>query len=453
MTLQLIPALLIIGAAIYLMIRQVEVRLVLFGAGLLLALLVGKPLLVFDAFTNALVEGGTVPSICTAMGFAAVLKATHCDKHLVYMLLAPVRRIRWAVAPGGILAAFLVNMAVPSQASTAALIGPILAPLLIRTGYSPVATAAALVLGASMGGDLLNPGARDVQAIAHSSHFDPKFLSARVIPAVAAGALVAAVSFALMNRARKPMPGTEHEDVAEEGTGVPFHVDPVRALIPLVPIILLLLAFIGFPPLRWLTQLPAEAAQTTPAGFEWRRLESALPVVRAMLVGVMLAGAVGWRDLQQHVRSLFEGIGTAYGGIISLIVTARCFGAGVAAAGVTAAMIQFLQANPLFAPVLTAGTPWLLATLSGSGSGAIQALAGSFLAHLDPGHAPVKLCTLACLAGAFGRTMSPVAAVVIYSSTLLGVSPTDLVRKLVPALLIGAAVAFVMAYAVALPVR
>lgn len=41
----------------------------------------------------------------------------------------------------------------------------------------------------------------------------------------------------------------------------------------------------------------------------------------------------------------------------------------------------------------------------------------------------------------------------IYSSTLLGVSPTELVRKVVPALLIGAVMAFIMAYAVALPVH
>ena len=43
--------------------------------------------------------------------------------------------------------------------------------------------------------------------------------------------------------------------------------------------------------------------------------------------------------------------------------------------------------------------------------------------------------------------MSPVAAVVIYSSGLVGVSPIILVRRLLPALLCGAAVALTIAIA------
>ena len=52
---------------------------------------------------------------------------------------------------------------------------------------------------------------------------------------------------------------------------------------------------------------------------------------------------------------------------------------------------------------------------------------------------------VACLAGAFGRTMSPVAAVVIYSAGLVGVSPLLLVRHLLPALLAGALTALAIA--------
>src|SRR5687767_7479521 len=108
--LRLVLTLLIIGGAVYLIARRVEVRLVLLGAGLILALLAGKPLAVFDTFTRAMVTGMVAP-ICAAMGFAAVLAATGCDRHLVHLLLAPIRRARWAVLPGGILAAYLVNLA------------------------------------------------------------------------------------------------------------------------------------------------------------------------------------------------------------------------------------------------------------------------------------------------------------------------------------------------------
>ena len=48
----------------------------------------------------------------------AVLRATGCDRHLVHLLIRPLRRARWAALPGGIAAAYLVNLAVPSQSSS-----------------------------------------------------------------------------------------------------------------------------------------------------------------------------------------------------------------------------------------------------------------------------------------------------------------------------------------------
>jgi DcuC family C4-dicarboxylate transporter len=194
----LIAAVLIIAGAIYLMVRRVDVRLVLLGAGLAMALLAGQPLAIADTFTRGMVTAMVAP-ICASMGFAALMNATGCDKHLVHALLAPMHRLQWLVLPGGILSAYLVNMAVPSQASTAAALGPILVPLLIASGRTPAVAGAALVLGASFGGDLLNPGAQDIQAVAGTTGMSAAELSARVIPASLAGIIVATVVFTLLN--------------------------------------------------------------------------------------------------------------------------------------------------------------------------------------------------------------------------------------------------------------
>ena len=80
-------AALIIAAAIYLMVRRVDVRLVLLGAGLAMALLAGSPLAIADTFTRAMVTAMVAP-ICASMGFAALMHATGCDRHLVHALLA-----------------------------------------------------------------------------------------------------------------------------------------------------------------------------------------------------------------------------------------------------------------------------------------------------------------------------------------------------------------------------
>lgn len=438
-------SLIVVALAVFFMVRRVEVRLVLLAAGLVLGLLAGQPLLMFDTFMRAMVAGMVGP-ICAAMGFAAVVSATGCDKHLVHLLLKPIRRVRLLMLPGGILVAYLVNMAVSSQTSTAAAIGPILVPLLLAAGFSKEVAGAALLLGASFGGDLLNPGAQDVVAIASVANIPAAALSARVIPASVAGALVAGLVFALLNRRGN---GADENGARTNGNGgvLPpaseltaahdeFKVSLPHALVPMAPIVLLLLAYAGSPPLAFLIE--------PPEGEEWKAYAGALPIVRAMLIGVILALIVARKDVQKLTKTMFTGIGEAYGTIISLTITAQCFGAGVAAVGLSARLLEVARTFG-FLSVLAAGFPWALSVLSGSGSGPILTFAQTFLPGLGPGDDGVRLAALACFGGAFGRTMSPVAAVVVYCSGLVGISPILLVKRLAPALLAGAAVSFTLA--------
>lgn len=433
----LILAGLIIAGAIVLMVRRVDVRIVLLGAGLAMAILAGTPLLIADTFTRGMVTAMVAP-ICASMGFAALMNATGCDRHLVHALLAPVRRFRWLVTPGGILAAYLVNMAVPSQASTAAAMGPILVPLFIASGRTPAVAGAALVLGASFGGDLLNPGAQDIQAVAGTANLDAAALSARVIPASLAGVVVATVVFTLLHwRRREEEPGrTDDVLIPMASDEADLRVNWFKATIPIVPIALLLAAYGGWNPLAWLI--------TPPPGDEWRPLAGALPVVRAMLIGAVLGLVVGWREVARLTRSFFDGMGAAYASIISLTITAQCFGAGIGAIGLANALLEAATASNALVP-LSAGFPWALSLLSGSGSGPILAFAQTFLVQIGPEGAPVTLGAMACLGGAFGRTMSPVSAVVVYGSGLVGRQPLAVVKHLVPALLAGAAVSFAVA--------
>jgi len=471
----------IVVLAVYLMARRVEVRLVLLGAGLLMALLAGKPLALLDEFARGMVAPMVAP-ILAAMGFAAVLGATGCDRHLVRLLLGPIRRFPWLALPGGILAAYFVNAAIPSQTSTAAALGPILLPLLVAAGLAPETAGAALVLGASFGGDLLNPGAQDVQAIAGTTGLAAAPISARVLPASLAGALTATLAFTMLNRGRpetgpaglrsaEELPAGHQAEVRERpaaalvpqekappgpAEGLPEgspdalsvwepdtapRLDLARALVPLVPIALLLLAYglEGNPasPFGWLLAVPA--------GEAWMPLAGALPVVRAMLLGTLLALALGWREAQEVVRSLFEGMGAGYAGIISLTIAAQCFGRGVALSGISGLVLRAFGGSPILGGLLAAGFPWFLAFLSGSGSGPVLTYAQTFLAQAAGEPHAVSLAAVACLAGAFGRTMSPVAAVVVYTAGLSGVSPVILVRRLLPALLAGAAVSLALA--------
>jgi DcuC family C4-dicarboxylate transporter len=168
-------ALAIVAAAIVLVIRGWDVRLVLLAAALAisgmaavdaepdrrhaaLAAVIREFLLTFSN------EKFVVP-ICSAMGFAYVLRHTGCERHLVLLLVKPLRHVRWLLVPGIVAVGFLVNIPVISQTSTAVCIGPVVVPLMRAAGYSMPTIGACLLLGTSVGGELLNPGAPELLTV------------------------------------------------------------------------------------------------------------------------------------------------------------------------------------------------------------------------------------------------------------------------------------------------
>ena len=86
MSMQIGIALAILVGAIELIRRGIDVRFVLIVAGVLIASLAGTPGVVLDAFQKSLGKADVIGPICTAMGFAYVLKATGCDADMVRLL-------------------------------------------------------------------------------------------------------------------------------------------------------------------------------------------------------------------------------------------------------------------------------------------------------------------------------------------------------------------------------
>src|SRR5262249_25581627 len=140
------------------------------------------PMAVVQTFLKTLADEKFVVPICTAMGFAHVLRLTQCDQHLVQLLIGPLRRVRVLLVPGTVIVGFLVNIPVISQTSTAVTVGFVLLPLLRASGISPVTSGAALLLGSSVGGELLNPGAPEFGTIAAVAGLTPKEIVAWILP-------------------------------------------------------------------------------------------------------------------------------------------------------------------------------------------------------------------------------------------------------------------------------
>jgi DcuC family C4-dicarboxylate transporter len=434
-----------VAGAVVLVVRGWDVRLVLLAAALAtaaasdavhgrLAVLPGVVLNFLATFSN---EKFVVP-ICSAMGFAYVLRHTGCERHLVLLLTAPLRRVRWLLVPGVVLVGFLVNIPVISQTSTAVCLGPVVVPLMRAAGYSFATIGACLLLGASVGGELLNPGAPELLTVQKVTHVTTQEQVARYLPGPVFVQLAVslAVFWVLSGWWEKTpeRPGTAAPAPAPEPP--PEAVNLLKAVVPLVPLALL---FLAGPPLHALDVPDAWLAPPKDGGRD-RDLYSTRLIGLAMLVGVLVAMAVTPGKARDGVKSFFDGAGYGFANIVSLIVTATCFGKAIEGAGLAALLGKLIAAAPGLLEPLAAVVPLAFAAVSGSGMASTQSLYGFFFQPaVDHGHDPTAVGALVGVGSAAGRTMSPVAAVTLMCATLTHTNPFVLARRVALPLLAGIA--------------
>ncbi len=157
-----------------------------------------------------------------------------------------------------------------------------------------------------------------------------------------------------------------------------------------------------------------------------------------MLVGVLAAALVTPNKARDSVKEFFAGAGYGFANVVSLIVTANCFGKAIQAAGLASSLGHLIDRVPGLIKPLAAFVPLTFAAISGSGMASTQSLYGFF--H-DPAVAlgldPVAIGALVSLGSAAGRTMSPVAAVVLMCAALTQTNPFTLVRRVAIPLLTG----------------
>ena len=177
-----ILALLMVATAVVLVVKGWDVRLVLLGAALSIGALAGDLPLVLREFLATFSNEKFVVPICTAMGFAYVLKHTGCDRHLVKLLMDPLRHFHVLLVPGVIASGFIVNIPLVSQTSTAVCLGAVVVPLMRAAGYSMATTGACLLLGASIGGELLNPGAPELLTVFKETGVPTTLIASEYIP-------------------------------------------------------------------------------------------------------------------------------------------------------------------------------------------------------------------------------------------------------------------------------
>jgi DcuC family C4-dicarboxylate transporter len=455
-----ILGILIIALAVAAIARRVDVRLVLLTASLGLASSAdlvqllregaadGHVTLIVKQFLTTFADEKFVVPIGTAMGFAYVLRYSGCDQHLVHLLVRPIQRVRFLLIPGTVVVGFLVNIPIISQTSTAVTIGPVLIPLLQAARVSPLTTGAALLLGSSLGGELLNPGAPELQTVVVATNQQrpsteapatPADCVRHVLPLNLIHLLVAtAVFWCLSHRTEKQSPGQSPLTTTDS-----FRVNLARALVPILPLVLLVLTspvMLTSPP-REIIHVPRHwlVGEQDLGRFNSRLIGA------AMLIGAAVATFLTPRTALGAARAFFDGAGYAFTHIISLIVVANCFGKGVEITGLAAYLGGLIDRLPTFLMPLAGFLSLGFAALCGSGMASTQSLFGFFV---EPARAlavdPVAVGAVVSLGAAAGRTMSPVAAVTLMCANLTGTDPVALARRVAVPLLVGVSVVVVV---------
>ena len=155
-TLMLLAGVLIVCAVVVALVKGWDARVTLIGAGLLMACIGGMPMAPLNAFAKSMTNSGLIQAVCSVMGFAMAVRFTECDKHLINAMASVISRVRFFLIPGVVICTYLVNIALPSAAGTAAAAGAIFIPLLMAAGVGPALAAAAVKCGTY--GSMLNPG-------------------------------------------------------------------------------------------------------------------------------------------------------------------------------------------------------------------------------------------------------------------------------------------------------
>lgn len=453
----------LLAAAVWAVLRGVDARLALLAAALAVGTVTGSVSPIVREFLGGFSNEKFVVPICTAMGFAYVLKHTGCERHLVLLLIEPLRYTRGLLVPGVVVVGFLANVPVISQTSTAICLGPVAIPLLRAAGYSMTTIGACLLLGVSVGGELLNPGAPELLAVFDKTGVPTAEQARRYLPPLVFTQL--AVSTALfwllslgLERGEKSAAGDEaaldaapkianesHDETATatavEPAAAPADEPPrepiqlLKAFVPLVPLALLFASGLPAPynlfetPDAWVA-LPKEGRRDPAYATRLIGL--------AMLVGTAVAMAAAPSKAKDCVKQFFDGAGYGFAHIVSLIVTANCFGVAIRDSGLAAHLGQAIQAFPQLLSPLAAFVPLAFAAVSGSGMASTQSLYGFFHGPaVALGVDPTAVGALVGVGSAAGRTMSPVAAVVLMCASLTGTKPLELVKRVAPPLLVG----------------
>lgn len=396
-------------------VKKYDAKTCLFVAGLVMCMAAGNPLTAVNTFTKLLTNSFLVPIIACSMGFACVISLTECDKHFSYFALRYLLKVKLLLVPMSVLLIWLFSNAINSPAGLAAAVAPIIVPVLMRAGIPPAMAAATVLLGTW--GEFTSVSSGLAAVVGSYSGHDVPTLVLKALPASLTGLVVTLVVITLTAIWRKELYNGEKATKDEKSKAdavmaevLAFKVNYLRALMPILPIVILLL---GTDQIGWIYKFT---------------------VPQAMLICTALTLLVTWKSPFKAVNEFCQGMGTGFASIVALIAAAGVFTAGMTEVGLISSLIEAMKESVDLAKISASWATFLLAALSGSGDAATLAFNTAITPHAASFGLDSDLVGMtAYLGAALGRTLSPVAGVTLICAGVARVDPLELVKRTAPA--------------------
>lgn len=394
------------------LLKKFEVRVTLLTAGILLCLISLNPMAALNQFAKMMTSASLVQSITAAMGFAFLISFTKADIHLVSLLAKPLKKLGVLLIPACTIVTLIVNTAIPSASGCAAAVGATLIPIMIRAGIRPVGAGAAVLAGTI--GSFLNPGSPHQNMVgSYVGISGMEFILANMTTYMVlwgiSVVMITVTEFFLGDHKGQE----ESETLAGQETSTIEKVKYHWAIAPLVPLVVLILGNTCLPALK-------------------------MGVAQAMVIGAIYTILVTQTHPAKATNQFFQGCGKGFADVVSIIISASVFAMGLQSAGLIQVLIELLKQSSDFARWGGVIGPYLMAILVGSGDAATMAFNEAVTPHAQSfGLSVISLGNLAYVGGALGRTMSPIAGVVIVIAGLCQSNPIDIVKRTAPGMILG----------------
>lgn len=376
----------------------------------------------FDVFafaTNSMTTqvAGIGLIIMASAGFSEYMDYIGATRAMVRFCVKPLRRFKapYVILAVGYLFGQCLHVAIPSATGLAMLLLATLFPLLVSVGVSKPAAVTMVGLSGLMD---LGPAVGTANLAARTSGIEPAvyFVQHQIPVAIGVMAVVSVlVYFSARYFDRKAGHVVAKQEVKQEESIEKDTAPVLYALIPLLPIVLVLV----FSPLM--------------VG------NISMDVVTAMLIGSL--NGLFWevavkRDIKGAFKGFqvfFNGIGSTFSSIVSLLVCADIFAQGLKAMGAVNYMINLAShAEFGFSAMSLVMTMMVCATAVMTGSGVAAFFSFSGLAPEIATKFGVSAVTMILpmqMVAGMGRSISPVAGVIIAVSKKGECSPFEVVRR------------------------